>query len=88
MEYETISKETPEMKQLVSGIKNLTKRVRATAQTHRPLFGENSISQGEKYARGSSSLPALCRTIGTKAFSHTRRLQGRYFTDCLTCNEF
>ena len=38
MKYETISKETPEMKQLISGIRNLTKRVRTTAQTHRPLF--------------------------------------------------
>ena len=46
MEYETISKETPEMKQLISGIKNLTKRVRTTAQTHRPLF------EGELYLTG------------------------------------
>ena len=38
MEFETINKETPEMKQLISGIRNLTKRVRTTAQTHRPLF--------------------------------------------------
>ena len=38
MEFETINKETPETKQLISGIRNLTKRVRTTAQTHRPLF--------------------------------------------------
>ena len=38
MEYETINKETPEMKQLISGIKGLTNRVRSIAQTHRPLF--------------------------------------------------
>ena len=38
MEYETINKETPEMKQLISGIKGLTNRVRNIAQTHRPLF--------------------------------------------------
>ncbi|MBF1188503.1 MAG: helix-turn-helix domain-containing protein [[Eubacterium] sulci] len=43
MEYETLNKETPEMKQLISGIKNLTKRVRSIAQTHRPLF------EGELY---------------------------------------
>lgn len=46
MEYETLTKETPEMKQLISGIKALTKRVRATAQTHRPLF------EGELYLTG------------------------------------
>lgn len=46
MEYETISKETPEMKQLISGIRNLTKRVRTTAQIHRPLF------EGELYLTG------------------------------------
>ena len=46
MEYEMINTETPEMKQLISGIKNLTKRVRTTAQTHRPLF------EGELYLTG------------------------------------
>lgn len=46
MEFETINKETPEMKQLISGIRNLTKRVRATAQTHHPLF------DGELYLTG------------------------------------
>ena len=33
-------------------------------------------------AKGCSSLPAPCRTIGIKAFSPTRRLLGRYFIDC------
>ena len=39
MEYETINKETPEMKQLISGIQEVSKRIREVAQTHRPLFG-------------------------------------------------
>ena len=39
MEYETINKETPEMKQLISGIREVSKRLRKIAQTHRPLFG-------------------------------------------------
>ena len=87
MEYETISKETPEMKQLISGIRNLTKRVRTTAQTHRPLF------EGELYLTGREVcerlfLPAPYRIIGTRAFSHTRRLQERYSTACPTCNGF
>ena len=46
MEYETINKETPEMKQLISGIKGLTNRVRSSTQTHRPLF------EGEIYLTG------------------------------------
>lgn len=39
MEYETINKETPEMKQLISGIQEVSRRIREIAQTHRPLFG-------------------------------------------------
>ena len=46
MEYETINKETPEMKQLISGIREVSKRLRKIAQTHRPLFG------GEIYLTG------------------------------------
>lgn len=40
------------MKQLISGIRNLTKRVRTTAQTHRPLFeGEFYLTEREVYER-------------------------------------
>lgn len=46
MEYETISKETPKMKQLISDIQEVSKRLREIAQTHRPLFG------GEIYLTG------------------------------------
>lgn len=61
MEYETISKETPEMKQLISGIRNLTKRVRATTRTHRPLF------EGELYLTG--------REVCERLFLSPRTLQ-------------
>lgn len=61
MEYETISKETPEMKQLISGIRNLTKRVRTTAQIHRPLF------EGELYLTG--------REVCKRLFLSPRTLQ-------------
>ena len=46
MEYETTNKETPEMKQLISGIREVSTRIREIAQTHRPLFG------GEIYLTG------------------------------------
>ena len=39
MEHEIVNKETPEMKQLISGIREVRKRLREIAQTHRPLFG-------------------------------------------------
>ena len=38
MEHEIVNKETPEMKQLISGIREIRKRLREIAQTHRPLF--------------------------------------------------
>ena len=61
MEYETINKETPEMKQLISGIKGLTNRVRNIAQTHRPLF------EGEIYLTG--------REVCERLFLSPRTLQ-------------
>ena len=61
MEYETINKETTEMKQLISGIKGLTNRVRSIAQTHRPLF------EGEIYLTG--------REVCERLFLSPRTLQ-------------
>ena len=61
MEYETINKETPEMKQLISGIKGLTNRVRSIARTHRPLF------EGEIYLTG--------REVCERLFLSPRTLQ-------------
>lgn len=88
MEHEIISKETPEMKLLISGIRNLTKRVRATAQTHHPLFeGELYLTRREVCERLFLS-PRTLQDYGDKGISHIRRLQGRYSTDCQTCNKF
>ena len=61
MEYETINKETPEMKQLISGIKGLTNRVRSSTQTHHPLF------EGEIYLTG--------REVCERLFLSPRTLQ-------------
>ena len=61
MEYKTINKETPEMKQLISDIKGLTNRVRSMAQTHRPLF------EGEIYLTG--------REVCDRLFLSPRTLQ-------------
>ncbi len=48
MEHEIVNKEMPEMKQLISGIQEVSKRIREIAQTHRPLFG------GEIYLTGQN----------------------------------
>ena len=61
MEYETINKEIPEMKQLISGIQKVSKRIREIAQTHRPLFG------GEIYLTG--------REVCQRLFVSPRTLQ-------------
>lgn len=55
MEYETINKKTPEMKQLISGIREVSKRLREIAQTHRPLFW------GEIYLAGTRGLRTAFR---------------------------
>lgn len=39
MEHEIVNRETPEMKELFSGIREMTKRLKEVAETHRPLFG-------------------------------------------------
>ena len=61
MEHEIVNKETPEMKQLISGIKEVSKRLREIAQTHRPLFG------GEIYLTG--------REVCERLFISPRTLQ-------------
>ena len=81
MEHEIVNKETPEMKQLISGIREVRKRLREIAQTHRPLFGEKSTLRGERSANGFSSALAPCRTIGTRALFPTPKSQGKYSID-------
>ncbi|MBR8704430.1 helix-turn-helix domain-containing protein [Bacteroides pyogenes] len=61
MEHEIVNKETPEMKQLISGIKEVSKRLREIARTHRPLFG------GEIYLTG--------REVCERLFISPRTLQ-------------
>ena len=61
MEHEIVNRETPEMKQLISGIKEVSRRIREIAQTHRPLFG------GEIYLTG--------REVCERLFISPRTLQ-------------
>ncbi|MFC2372242.1 helix-turn-helix domain-containing protein [Prevotella nigrescens] len=61
MEHEIVNKETPEMKQLISGIQEVSRRIWEVAQTHRPLFG------GEIYLTG--------REVCERLFISPRTLQ-------------
>ena len=61
MEHEIINKETPEMKQLISGIQEVSKRIREIAQTYRPPSG------GEIYLTG--------RDVCERLFISPRTLQ-------------
>ena len=61
MEHEIVNKETPEMKQLISGINEMTKRLKEISETHRPLFG------GEIYLTG--------REVCERLFISPRTLQ-------------
>ncbi|MFC2326065.1 helix-turn-helix domain-containing protein [Prevotella veroralis] len=61
MEHEIVNRETPEMKQLISGIKEVSRRIREIAQMHRPLFG------GEIYLTG--------REVCERLFISPRTLQ-------------
>ncbi|KGN92334.1 helix-turn-helix domain-containing protein [Porphyromonas gulae] len=61
MEHEIVNRETPEMKELISGIREMTKRLKEIAETHRPLFG------GEIYLTG--------REVCERLFVSPRTLQ-------------
>lgn len=61
MEHEIVNRETPEMKQLISGIKEVSRRIREITQMHRPLFG------GEIYLTG--------REVCERLFVSPRTLQ-------------
>lgn len=61
MEYEIVNKETPEIKQLISGIQEVSRCIREITQTHRPLFG------GEIYLTG--------REVCERLFVSPRTLQ-------------
>lgn len=78
MEHEIVNRETPEMKQLISGIQEVSKRIREIAQTTVLSSGEKSTLLGERFANTFSSALAPCKTIGTRALFLTPKSQGKY----------
>lgn len=73
MEYETINKETPEMKQLISGIRNLTKRVRATA----PLFDRELFLTGREVCKRLFLSPRTLQDYRDKAIFPYTQIAGK-----------
>ena len=80
LELEIVNKETPEMKQLISGIKEMTKRLKESSETHRPLFGGETYLTGREVCERLFISPAPCWTIGTRASFPTLKSQGKYST--------
>lgn len=77
MGYETINKETLEMKQPISGTQEISKRFQEIAQTHRHSSegGEKSTSGDERSVNNFPSALIPRRTIGTKTLLPTPKLQ-------------
>ena len=90
MEYKTINKETPEMKQLISGIKEMSKCLQEIAKTHRPLFRGKNLPHEARGLSANTFSSALvpCRIIGTRALFPTPKSQGRYSTNSPTLIDY
>ncbi len=76
MGYETINKETLEMKQPISGTQEISNRFQEIAQTHRLSSegGEKSTSGDERSVNNFPSALIPRRTIGTKTLLPTPKI--------------
>ena len=77
MEYETINKETPEMKQLISCIREVSKRIREIAQTHRPLFGGEIYLTGREVCEHLFISPRTLQDYRDKGFIPYTQIAGK-----------
>ncbi|MDD7272402.1 MAG: helix-turn-helix domain-containing protein [Prevotella sp.] len=77
MEHEIVNKETPEMKQLISGIKEVSKRLREIAQTHRPLFGEEIYLTGREVCERLSVSPRTLQDYRDKGIIPYTQIAGK-----------
>ena len=75
-----LNMEADDMQVVLSAISSVSRRIKEVAQTHKPLFGDETFPDtARKCANGCISDPVPCRTIGKGELSPTRSLQGRYF---------
>ena len=77
MEYETINKETPEMKQLISGIREVSKRIREIAQTHRPRWGGEIYLTGRAVCEHLFISPRTLQDYRDKGFIPYTQIAGK-----------
>lgn len=87
MEYETINKETPEMKQLISGIQKVSKRIREIAQTHRPLFGGEIYLTGREVCQRLFVSPRTLQDYRDKGIIPYTQIAGKYSTNFPTSTD-
>ncbi len=77
--FETINKETPEMKQLISGIREVSKRLREIAQTHRPLFGGEIYLTGREVCERLFVSPRTLQDYRDKGIIPYTQIAGKIF---------
>ena len=77
MEHEIVNKETPEMKQLISGIREVRKRLREIAQTHRPLFGGEIYLTGREVCERLSVSPRTLQDYRDKGIIPYTQIAGK-----------
>ena len=78
MEHEIVNKETPEMKLLISGIREVSKRLREIAQTHHPLFGGEIYLMGREVCERLFVSPRTLQDYRDKVLSPTPKSQAKY----------
>ena len=78
MEHEIVNKETPEMKQLISGIREVSKRLREIAQTHRPLFGGEVYLTGREVCERLFVSPRTLQDYRDKGFIPYTQIVGKF----------
>ena len=81
MEHEIVNKETPEMKLLISGIREVSKRLREIAQTHHPLFGGEIYLMGREVCERLFVSPRTLQDYRDKVLSPTPKSQGKSSID-------
>lgn len=77
MEHEIVNRETPEMKQLISGIKDVSRRIREIAQTHRPLFGGEIYLTGREVCERLFISPCILQDYRDKSIIPYTQIAGK-----------
>ena len=77
MDHEIVNRETPEMKQLISGIKEVSRRIREIAQTHRPLFGGEIYLTGREVCEQLSISPRTLQDYRDKSIIPYTQIAGK-----------